>query len=49
MRSSAVAISVLPWHDMPSQRLQLLVLKLAFQLLGFGHLADSLVEIILVD
>lgn len=34
---------------MPGHLLQLLVLKLAFQLLGFGYLANSLVEIILVD
>ena len=29
--------------------LQLLVLELAFKLLRFGNLADSLVEIVLVD
>ena len=33
----------------PCPRLQLLVLQLALELLRLGHLADRLVEIVLVD
>lgn len=42
-------LSILVWNGIPSRRLQLLVLKLALQLLGFRDLANSFVEIVLID